>query len=94
MKNKKQKSVLKRAERLKLMLEKGTWHEGDSVFGLPKIKTVRLKIKKEKAADKLVEGAAAEAGVTPTDTAAQAQAASKTQAAPKTQKPAGGQSTK
>ena len=81
-KNKKQKSVLKRAERLKLMLEKGTWHEGDPVFGLPKIKTIRIKIKKEKAADKTVEGAAVEGAATPTDTAAQA--------ASKTQKPAGG----
>jgi len=30
------------------MLEKGTWREGDKVYGLPKIKTVRIKIKKEK----------------------------------------------
>jgi small basic protein (TIGR04137 family) len=91
-KNKKQKSVLKRAERLKLMLEKGTWHEGDSVFGLPKIKTVRIKIKKEKAAEKPVVEGAAGAVATPTDTTAQT--VSKTQAAPKTQKTAGGQSTK
>ncbi|MDD5730165.1 MAG: small basic protein [Candidatus Omnitrophica bacterium] len=48
-KNKKQKSVLKRIERLKMMAEKEEWKEGDSVFGLPKIKTVRIKIKKEKA---------------------------------------------
>jgi hypothetical protein len=32
------------------MKEKGLWKEGDSVFGLPKIKTVRIKIKKGKAA--------------------------------------------
>lgn len=47
--DKKQRSVLKRAERIKMMLEKGKWKEGDSVFGLPKIKTLRIKIKKEKA---------------------------------------------
>lgn len=47
-KNKKQRSVLKRTERLKTMLEKKQWKEGDSVYGLPKIKTIRIKIKKEK----------------------------------------------
>jgi small basic protein (TIGR04137 family) len=47
-KDKKHRSVLKRTERLKMMLEKGQWKEGDSVFSLPKIKTLRIKIKKEK----------------------------------------------
>ena len=47
-KDKKQRSVLKRTERIKTMIEKGQWKEGDKVFGLPKIKTVRIKIKKEK----------------------------------------------
>lgn len=48
-KDKKQRSVLKRSERIRTMMEKGKWSKGDSVFGLPKIKTVRIKIKKEKA---------------------------------------------
>lgn len=48
--NKKTRSVLKRAERLKTLIDKGTWSEGKGIYGLPKIKTVRLKIKKEKAA--------------------------------------------
>jgi len=48
-KDKKQRSVLKRTERLRSMLGKGQWKEGDSVYGLPKIKTIRIKIKKEKA---------------------------------------------
>lgn len=30
------------------MMQKGQWKEGDNVYGLPKIKTVRIKIKKEK----------------------------------------------
>jgi len=47
-KDKKHQSVLKRTERLKMMMEKGQWKEGDSVFSLPKIKTLRIKIKKEK----------------------------------------------
>jgi len=48
-KDKKQRSVLKRTERLRHMMAKGLWKEGDKVYGLPKIKTVRIKIKKEKA---------------------------------------------
>lgn len=62
-KDKKQRSVLKRTERIRFMMGKGQWKEGDDVYGLPKIKTVRIKIKKEKAAEK-VEGAAVE-GVAP-----------------------------
>ncbi len=66
-KDKKSRSVLKRTERLRIMTEKGQWKEGDSVYGLPKIKTVRIKIKKEKAAEKAetaatVEGATEAAG--------------------------------
>ena len=61
-KNRKQRSVLKRTERLRIMLEKDQWKPGDEVFGLPKIKTLRIKIKKEKAAEKVeaatTEGAA------------------------------------
>lgn len=49
-KAKKTRSVLKRAERLKMMMDKDSWKQGQSIFGLPKIKTIRLKIKKEKAA--------------------------------------------
>ncbi|MFA4908696.1 MAG: small basic protein [Candidatus Omnitrophota bacterium] len=54
----KQRSVLKRTERLKLMLSKNQWKEGDRVCGLPKIKTVKIRIKKEKTA-KAAEGTAA-----------------------------------
>ena len=53
------RSVLKRFERIKEMLEKEKWKPGDSVFGLFKLKAVRWKAKKsKKAAD--AEGAAAE----------------------------------
>ena len=48
-KDKKPRSVLKRIERLRTMMEKNQWKEGDDIYGLPKIKTVRIKIKKEKA---------------------------------------------
>jgi small basic protein (TIGR04137 family) len=49
-KDKKQRSVLKRSERIRAMIDKGNWKEGDKVYGLPKLKTVRIKIKKEKSA--------------------------------------------
>jgi small basic protein (TIGR04137 family) len=86
--NKKQKSVLKRSERIKLMQDKGTWHEEDSVFGLPKIKTIRIKIKKDKVAEKPAEGAVVEGA------AAGAAIETKAEASPKTQKGSGSQSTK
>ncbi|MDP3042197.1 MAG: small basic protein [Candidatus Omnitrophota bacterium] len=61
-KDKKTRSVLKRIERIRQMQEKGNWKQGDSVYGLPKIKSLRIKIKKEK-----VEKAATatEAGAAP-----------------------------
>ncbi len=49
-KDKQHRSVLKRHERLKILKEKEKWKEEDSVFGLPKVKIMRFKIKKEKAA--------------------------------------------
>ncbi len=74
-KGKKQRSVLKRIERLRMMQEKGEWKEGDKVYGLPKIKTIRIRIKKEKAE---------KAEVTATEGAAPAAAGeAKTQATPK-----------
>ncbi|MBM3245442.1 MAG: small basic protein [Candidatus Omnitrophica bacterium] len=71
-KNKKQRSVLKRTERLKVMAEKGDWKEEDDVFGLPKIKTIKIRIKKEKAAK---EEATAEGAAAPAADAAKAQPA-------------------
>ena len=49
-KSKKTRSVLKRAERLKILMEKDLWKEGQSIFALAKTKVMRIKIKKEKAA--------------------------------------------
>jgi len=62
-KDKKSRSVLKRTERLRMMTEKGQWKEGDDVYGLPKIKTVRIKIKKEKTAEKAETAAIAEGAI-------------------------------
>jgi len=63
-KDKKTRSVLKRIERIRQMQEKGDWKQGDSVYGLPKIKTLRIKIKKEKVekAATTEEGAPASSG--------------------------------
>lgn len=58
-KNKAHRSVLKRYERLQLLKEKEKWDEKQTVFGLQKVKVVRFKIKKEKAAP--AEGAEATA---------------------------------
>lgn len=64
-KGKQQKSVLKRTERIKHMMAKGLWKEDAKIFGLPKIKAVRIKIKKEKAAEKPAEDGAAAAPASP-----------------------------
>ncbi len=60
-KDRKQRSVLKRIERLKMMINKKQWKDDDDIFGLPKIKTIKVKIKKEKAekAEGTAEGVAA-----------------------------------
>jgi small basic protein (TIGR04137 family) len=84
-KGKKQRSVLKRTERIRMMKEKGQWKEGDDIYRLPKIKTIRIKIKKEKVEKAEVttaEGVAPVAGAV-ADTKAQP-AATKGAAAPKT----------
>ncbi|MDD5432882.1 MAG: small basic protein [Candidatus Omnitrophica bacterium] len=72
-KDKKQRSVLKRTERIRMMAEKGQWKDGDKVFGLPKIKTIRIKIKKEKV-EKAAEGTTAEGTTAPAAAAGKEQA--------------------
>lgn len=76
-KGKKDRSVLKRIERLRLMSDKEEWKEGDPVYGLPKIKTIRIKIKKEKVEKAEETTAAAAEGTAPaaeTETKTQAPA--------------------
>ena len=60
-KGKQQRTVLKRTERIKHLVKKGKWDESSKVYGMPKIKMTRLKVKKEKAAEKPEAEAAAEA---------------------------------
>lgn len=59
-KGKQHRSVLKRYERIKKLKEKEKWKDGDSVFGLPKLKILKFKIKKEKAAPVAEAAAGAE----------------------------------
>ncbi len=68
-KSKQHRSVLKRFERLKHMKDKGKWEEGMSIFGMPKIKMLKFKIKKEKAAPEEVTAAAGAEGAVSTEAA-------------------------
>ena len=58
-KGKGHRSVFKRFERIKMLSEKDKWKVEESVFGLPKVKSVKIKVKKEKSEAKV----AAEGGV-------------------------------
>jgi len=49
---KKLRTVLKRYERFFALKEKGILKDDASIFGMPKLKIVRTKIRKEKAAEK------------------------------------------
>jgi small basic protein (TIGR04137 family) len=84
-KGKSQRTVLKRTERIKQLMKEGKWTDSSKIFGLPKLKIVRLKVKKEKAAEK-PEAAAAEATAETaktTPTAKAAAPAAEKQAKPK-----------
>lgn len=52
-----QKTVFSRIQRVKTLLKKGKWQEGDAVTGLPKTKIVKIKTKKTKAAKAETPGA-------------------------------------
>ena len=42
----KHRNVLKRYERIKKLQDQEKWQDGNSAFGLPKVKSVKLKVKK------------------------------------------------
>lgn len=56
----KNRSVLTRAERLKRLSENERWKEGDPVFGLPKVRVLKLSLKKKKKTKKEDDETAAE----------------------------------
>jgi small basic protein (TIGR04137 family) len=49
------RNVLTRGERIAKLIETERWHEGDSVFGLPKVRVQRVTLKKKKKAKKVEE---------------------------------------
>ena len=51
------RNVLTRAERVLKLKESRRWKEGDSVLGLPKVRVLKLALKKKKKAAKAEEGA-------------------------------------
>src|SRR5437763_7155642 len=53
----KNRNVLTRAERIAKLKESERWQEGASVLGLPKVRVVKLALKKKKKAAKAEEGA-------------------------------------
>ena len=46
------RNVLKRFERVRHLMAQGLWTEGRSVYGLPKIKQVKMKARKAAAKEK------------------------------------------
>jgi small basic protein (TIGR04137 family) len=53
----KNRNVLTRAERISKLIETERWKEGDRVLGLPKVRVLKLALKKKKKAAKAEEGA-------------------------------------
>ncbi|MEQ8788649.1 MAG: small basic protein [Pirellulaceae bacterium] len=46
------RNVLTRAERIEKLLQADRWTEGDAVLGLPKVRVVKVSLKKKKKAKK------------------------------------------
>ena len=63
---KRQRNVLSRVERIEKMVDQGRWNAGDTVFGLPALKVLKIKTgKKKKKVEKEAEGEAAAPGAAP-----------------------------
>ncbi len=64
------RSVLKRSERIQWMMEKKVWDDKRAVFGLPKIKIMKLKAAKKEKKEEKKEDATTPTATTATPTAA------------------------
>ncbi|ADB16323.1 hypothetical protein Psta_1648 [Pirellula staleyi DSM 6068] len=53
------RNVLTRAERLEKLKEADRWKEGDKVLGMPKVRVVKISMKKKKKVKTEEEGGAA-----------------------------------
>ena len=74
------RNVLKRYERIRRLIELEKWNERKSVLGLPKVKSLKIKVKKvkaEKAAGETAQAAPTAAGQTPPASSAAAPVAEK-----------------
>ena len=77
------RNVLTRAERIAKLMETERWREGDRVLGLPKVRVLKLALKKKKKAAKAEEGAeGAEGAAAPAAGAAAAKPAAGAAAKP------------
>jgi small basic protein (TIGR04137 family) len=73
-KGKRHRSVFKRYEKLKHLMDKSKWDEkSSSIYALPKVKSVKFKIKKEKAAATVEAAPGAAAAGAPAQAAAGSQ---------------------
>lgn len=73
---KQHRNVLKRHERIKKLAEEGRWRNGDPVFRLPKVKSLKIKVKKKgEAGPKPAEAAAGVPAAIPAQPAAPPKAA-------------------
>ena len=59
---KRQRNVLSRVERIERMVDQGRWNAGDTVFGLPALKVLKIKTGKKKKKEKEAEETAAAGG--------------------------------
>ena len=58
----KARNVLTRGERLTKLIEADRWSEGDPVYGIPKVRVVKISMKKKKKVKKEDDDAAATEG--------------------------------
>jgi len=74
-----QKTVLTRIERIKDLMKKGAWVDGQNVLALPKTKILKIKASKKKKEEKEegAEGAAGATAAAPAASAAKAKGAEK-----------------
>ncbi|MFP4056277.1 MAG: small basic protein [Candidatus Brocadiia bacterium] len=58
---KRDRNVLSRAERIQRLEDEGKWEQGESVFGLPKVRVRKIKVRHRKEKEKAAAAEAAEA---------------------------------
>lgn len=66
----KHRNVLKRFERVKKLRETGRWNEKSSIYNLPKVKSMKVKLKKAKEAKEPAAGGTGETATPPPAAAA------------------------